>query len=85
MFEFKRTHNLPQFRAEIAVLARLQQPRDLHADRGRTGNDVAICRELPCSAAERERINPEMRWEAFIFIGKEQLEKPRVDVLACCR
>ena len=36
--------------------------------------------ELEGRAAERERIDAVMRVEALIFIGEQQLQKPRIDV-----
>ena len=42
---------------------------------------MAIGHELKRGTAERERINTDMRREALVFIGEEQLQKARIDVL----
>ena len=42
---------------------------------------MAIGHELKRGTAERERIDTDMRREALVFVGKEQLQKARIDVL----
>ena len=79
VFELKRAHDLPQLRAEAAMLARLQQARDLHAERRRAGDDMAVGHELEGGTASESGSTPNAR-EALVLIGKEQLEKARIDI-----
>ncbi len=60
---------------------RLQQAGGLHGKRGRAGNDLAMRHVLPGGADHRQRIDAGMPAEAAIFVGDQQLEEQRIDVL----
>ena len=80
LFELERARDLAQLGAEAAMLARLQQPRHLHGDGRTAGDDVAVAGELECGTAERQQIDAMMLGKAFVLIGKQQLQKARIDV-----
>ena len=63
------------------MLARLQQPRDLHGDRRTARDDVAAGGELNRRASERQRIDAVMAAEPFVFVGEEQRQETRIDIL----
>ena len=64
------------------MLARLQQPRQLHRDGGTARDDVTAAHELPGGASHRQRIDAMMPVEALVLIRKQQTQKARVDVLS---
>ncbi len=78
----ERAHHLPQLGGEVALGARLEQPRHLHGDGRGPGHDAAVAHELRHCAAERERIDAGMRAEALVLVGEQQLEKARIDIVA---
>src|SRR4029077_11009828 len=63
------------------MLARLQQPCDLHGDRRTAGDDVATGCELNRRATERQRIDAVMAAEPLVFVGEEQRQETRIDTL----
>src|ERR1700687_2114539 len=63
------------------MLARLQQPRHLHGQ-GRTARyDMAAGGKLDSRPRQRHRIDAMVRTKAFVLIGKQHLQKARVDIL----
>src|SRR5262249_42891181 len=72
---------LPQLGPKTSLLARLQQARYLHRHGRAAGNDVSITDKLVGGARERQKVDAMVGEEALIFVCKQQLKKPRIDIL----
>ncbi len=80
--DLDRTHDLMELGRERTMMARLlHQPRELHGDGRAAGNDVAAGHQLIGRARQRQRIDAGMRSEALVFIGEQQVQIGRIDVL----
>ena len=83
--ELNGADRLSELDVKRALAPRLEQAGDLHGDGRAAGDDVPMGDELQRGAAEGERIDAVMLEEALVLIGKEHVEKARIDLLSRCR
>ena len=62
----------------------MQQARELHCDRRRTGDGLASAKVRAERAGDRERVEPDVIPEAFVLDGDQCVDDIGVDAIVCC-
>ena len=78
--QLHRAHHLAKLGGQRALVARLQQTRHLHGERGGAGDHMAAARHLPGGPRHGEGIDPVMGAEPAVLISHEQFEEAWVYV-----
>ncbi len=78
-------NDLPELGPERALVARLEQARDLHGQGRAAGDDAAIADELNGRAHHRQRIDAPMLLETPVLVGLQHFDEARIDLVHGCR
>ncbi len=79
-FELDGAGHLAQLRKHRAAFARLDQPGDLHGERGGARDDAAIADELAGGAQKRPGVDTAVLVEASVLIGHQHAQELRIDI-----
>ena len=79
--ELQRAHHLAQLAAAGALVAAVEQARDLHGQRRAAGHDAAVTREQVAGAREGVEVDAAVLVEALVLEGHQDLrssaDRPR--------
>ena len=80
LLDLPGARHLPKLVNERALVARFDQPRDLHRQRRAAGDDVAARRPLPRGARHRPDIDALMIIEPAVLVADQHREVARIDL-----
>ena len=79
--ELEGADDLAQLHRRRALVLIVEQPRDLHGQRGAAADDALLQDEIAGGAGDTEGIHPEVRVEAAILEGEQHGEVARIDLV----
>ncbi len=79
--ELEGADDLAQLHRWRTLVLIVEQPRDLHGQRGAATDDALLQDEIAGGAGDAEGVYPEVRVEASILEGEQHGEVARIDVL----